>query len=746
MRIRFRVRQIAIASLAATCLSSSVAMSRERTYVYWPKREPLLMNTDGTRGEQHDPTKIELSLQSPLALTVGQSVSIGLTAEGANNDVSYRAAATSVMPGLSINPTSGLVSGVPNAPAGTVYSIAVEAVRDGSVIGTTDTVFRTLRAPLTIDKEPDGIEFTAGEPFPSSGVAVGTAGGDQNSITWALLNAPDWLSIIRSDPGIAVLRQTPGVEVAETPPTTVTIVASDAEGRQDTKSFEVEISAPGDADEFDPGPLRVGGVMMGRGLNSQSGSIGGAPGDPNVTPFLWERDTTLFGLLVSGGQPPYTISARGDSASAPITYYRMENFQPNTFTHAFGTQCGLTPGDSLCLFNDGHSGAAGVFSISRQPVYTTSTQQKFKYVDFVSDCDIDVSGSKPLREIFPNWISGMSSVGTGLGKLDGIMFGNTPTFCGGYDQNSILGAIELDLAPFVETAPGNHFYTFTVSDANGETASTDATIRVHPVPILLGESTKTLTVGVAYTTADHLLDLAGGFEDLTVSYANSNRVPGLDLVEGHLTGAPTQTGQWVLSFTVADRANQTVTVNLNVEVAIDCGLPTVFSTAGTFNYSPPDACPNLVAEAWGGGGNGGAGDYSRAGNGGGGGAYVLKEFRGTEPTYSITVGGPQQDSSVKAGNSVIALAKGAKQSSGGSQFQSVGDTIKSGGNGGSGLSAGGKGGKAGGIDGGDGGAGGASARAGAPGLAPGGGGGGGGAFDAAGGTGAVGRVVIQAFP
>ncbi|MGB3643542.1 MAG: hypothetical protein WBA15_03605 [Mesorhizobium sp.] len=369
MKKRFGATRIAIVFLAAaTCLSGGAAMSKEGIYRYWPKREPLLMTTEGTQ-DQHAPTRIELSLQSSFALTIGQLVSLGLTTEGASDGVTYRAAVSSVMSGLSVNPTSGLVSGVPNAPAGTVYSIAVEAVRDGSVIGTTDTVFRTLRAPLAIDKEPDGIELTAGESFPSFGVAVGAVGGDQNSITWSLLNAPDWLSIISSDPGIAVLRQTPDVEMTETPATIVTIVASDAEGRQDTKSFEVEVSATAVA------PLEWQRISVGDRTSCGISTGGDA--------YCWGEGK--YGRLGNGGADNTTVPAAvsGGRHFADITTGNVHS-------------CGLTTtGDVYCwgTSNYGQLGDGGTYSSSLVPVAVSGGQSFAKIsAGYYSACGITTEG------------------------------------------------------------------------------------------------------------------------------------------------------------------------------------------------------------------------------------------------------------------------------------------------------------------------------------------------------------------
>jgi hypothetical protein len=194
---------------------------------------------------QADQDNIEIALEapSPFGLTTGVAVSIPLSATGNTESVTYRAAAAASMPGLSVDSVSGAVSATPSGTAGDTYVIAVEAVRDGSVVATTPALSRVLRAPLEVTAVPDDISLTAGSPFPTTGIGAQASGGDLDSVSWILEGAPAWLEIV---PGAgarnAVLRVRDGMEVTETASTTVTVVASDAEGREDrSRSFNVVV-------------------------------------------------------------------------------------------------------------------------------------------------------------------------------------------------------------------------------------------------------------------------------------------------------------------------------------------------------------------------------------------------------------------------------------------------------------------------------------------------------------------------
>jgi hypothetical protein len=240
MRLHFKsVRVAAVALFAATCLSSGAALSQQRVFVFWPHREPMKMEAQSPV----EPVEIELSLPTPFALTVGESVALDVSAEGNADGVTYRPAASAVMPGLTVNASTGAVTGTPSAAANTEYDIAVEAVRHGTVVGTTETVQRTLRNPVEFLDVPDDPVFAVGESMPAP-ILARAKGGDACSIAFALEDAPDWLTLSTQPmcPGhkLALLRKVAGEEITETPPTTVTAVVRDSEGREARADFTVE--------------------------------------------------------------------------------------------------------------------------------------------------------------------------------------------------------------------------------------------------------------------------------------------------------------------------------------------------------------------------------------------------------------------------------------------------------------------------------------------------------------------------
>ena len=331
MRPRFKTMRVAtVALLAATCLSSGVALSQQRVFVFWPNREPMKMGIQAPVEEQ-EPLDIELSLPTPFGLTVGQPVALAVATQGDTDGVTYRTAAAASMPGLTVNASNGSISGVPSAPAGTTYSIAVEAVRSGTVVGTTPPISKVLRAAIEIDLVPDDIELAAGEPFPSGGIVAGATGGDQDTITWSLKNAPEWLDVATVAPGGAMLQQATGTDIDETPAATVTLVAADAEGRQDTDTFNVEVStasialnvpSPFGLTTGQPVSLTLEGVngldgieyvaagdaaMEGLTVNPTTGAVTGTPNGPAGTVYHIAVDAVRSNAVIASASVDRTL-------------------------------------------------------------------------------------------------------------------------------------------------------------------------------------------------------------------------------------------------------------------------------------------------------------------------------------------------------------------------------------------------------------------------------------------------------
>jgi len=235
----------------------------------------------------------------------------------------------------------------------------------------------------------------------------------------------------------------------------------------------------------------------------------------------------------------------------------------------------------------------------------------------------------------------------------------------------------------VDVEPGVYYWGIQVRDATGRTAEWQTTTAFPGDPIVIATGAKSLSVGTSYDASDNIIGLSGGYGTVSVTYESEIRVPGLELVNNHLAGIPTEEGQWTLALEARDESGQVKDFDLEIDVFPDsCGLPAIFSTAGSFSYTPPEGCGTLFVEAWGGGADGKSGDRlsDDIGFGGGGGSYAASTIVNAAGTYTASVGGSGGDSAFRQSGMNIVLAVGATGSSGANGRHSVGDNTASGAN------------------------------------------------------------------
>lgn len=237
-------RRVALgaAVLAVSGLAFAANAAGSDPSFYW-RLKPGVIAPQGSEGPEEQAVSISLQDPASFRLTTNEPVDLELTLDGNADGVTYRAASAARMQGLSVNPATGAVSGTPNGSPDEGYSIAVEAVRGGRVVTTSNSVERTLRAPFSVVSVPDDMALNLGADFPLTGLGLQASGGDLSNVSWSLANAPAWLGVVAgAEPGHATLRLNDGAAITETAPRVVTIVAKDAENREAAaRTFQVSV-------------------------------------------------------------------------------------------------------------------------------------------------------------------------------------------------------------------------------------------------------------------------------------------------------------------------------------------------------------------------------------------------------------------------------------------------------------------------------------------------------------------------
>jgi len=267
---------------------------------------------------------------------IGSAYSQVLTAAGGSPPYTWSLASGN-SGGLTIDPTSGVLSGTPQT-AGT-FTFVVK-VTDSTGASTTQSFSLTVTPPALI--------ITAGAPLPAgtAGVAYDqkfsvVASGGTPPYTWSLLNG--------AVPGLVFNAST--VELSGTPASSgsfsLTLQVADSAGLTSTRTFSLTISPAALAITTDrqlsaatlnvpfletlaaaggapPYAWSANGLPAGLTINSSTGVLSGTPTAAGIfTPVITVTDSSLnsardnFTLLVQlPTPPPLTISGLPDTAGA----------------------------------------------------------------------------------------------------------------------------------------------------------------------------------------------------------------------------------------------------------------------------------------------------------------------------------------------------------------------------------------------------------------------------------------------
>jgi hypothetical protein len=450
---------------------------------------------------------------------VGKAFSETLVASGGTKPYTYSIVSGSLPPGLTLNTSTGVVSGTPTT-AGS-YTFTAKVVDANGYTDTATCTLSVINTPVNLDCGACG----------SSNGKVGTAYSASLAISGG--KAPYTYSISPGSlpPGLTLNTSTGVISGTPTTPGSYTFTSKvvDANGTSDTATCTI--------------------VITGSTINLDCGLCGGAK--PTVGMAF------SAALSLTGGTGPFTFSIYSGSLPPGLTLNKTTGVVSGTPTTS-GTYTFV----AKVVDSKGASDTTASCTITVLPAPINL------------DCGSCGTGNAAVGTAYS---SSLNVTGASGSVVFSIISGSLPP---GLTLNSSTGVIS-----GTPTTAGTYTFTSKVVDSKGSSDTQSCTIIVLATAIDLQCGSCGAAKGVVGTSYSSTLKVVGGTPSFTFSIISGSLPPGLTLSNstGTISGTPTKAGSYTFTSKVVDSKGKSDTVVCTIVVVSPvnlqcgaCGSSTVY--------------------------------------------------------------------------------------------------------------------------------------------------------------------------
>lgn len=531
-------------------------------------------------------TSITSSTTLPVGGVGGGYPGFQFTAQsGAQANLSWSVVSGSLPPGLTLNATTGLLTGYPTT--GGYYPFSVQ-VTDGVQASAPQPVAVTIYSALLI-----GTSLPGGLVGQTYSAAVGASGGS-GAYVWSSGALPPGLSFSST----GVLSGNPTATFSGTIPVTVT---DSVTGIAASMNLSLSITA---APVVISGATNLGDVAVGGAVRASYSASGGVP------PYTWSL-TGAPGLAVnSSGNVSGTAMQAGNFSPTLTVTDTANDSSPLALKLAVLGITGTFPaGTTTAAYSGSISGVGGVspytYSLSGVPQGLTvsggalSGQIKTPGTYTIGARVTDANGVSTSQN-FSLAITGPApstlTINT-TGLPDGFVgepysqtlgaTGGAPGYTWSVSGGQMPAGLSLSGSGTISgtpTATGSYTFGVQVADTSGAQVVGTVGINIDPAPLHFTSSATFPNglVGIDYPT--QILSGAGGVAPYIFSI-NGSLPGGLTLTNGQIEGIPTATGTFTFTLVVTDSAATPNTATLAATLTVNPNFPNLLLSAATESFS-----------------------------------------------------------------------------------------------------------------------------------------------------------------